>query len=257
MTSKVSWVARLRGRPATTPQSKHSDPDVSVAELLMLPVLMATLSLLMWFRLPTFPEAFAAVGNRIDDRRETIARLADQAAHLLPAKSTECVGVLDPPPVFIERDPTTNTEILGSTRLRELGIDVAIREDIDLQLAGDLFYLMYWRKDPPLVGRRMTRKRIASELERPLAFPYALFYGDQIIESIARGPADKVRGAGRLSAILFDLRSGSDVCGISLDERIDPEFRPSADFESSAQSQLYSQLRDRLLKEFTVIGRRS
>jgi len=236
---------------------RSGEADAALAELLMLPVLMAGLSLLMWFSLPTFPEALATVGGRIDERRETIARLAARAAELLPSRSSRCIAVVDPPPVFIERDATTNMEILGPSRLRELGIDVAIPDDIDLRLAGDLSYLMDWRNSPPIQGRRMTRKRIANEFERPLAYRYVVFYGNEMTEPLVQEPSGRPRGAVRVSALLFDLRRGTRLCELAFEEEIDPEFRAATEFERFGRSQLWSQTRDRLLRELAAVARGS
>jgi hypothetical protein len=101
------WWYRRRRDSGTkiAPRPTTSGADASLAELLLPPVLMAGLSLLMWFSLPTFPEAFDGVGDRIDERRELISRLATEAAALLPAQSSSCLAPVDPLPVFAISGP--------------------------------------------------------------------------------------------------------------------------------------------------------
>jgi hypothetical protein len=235
--------------------------DTTLAELLALPVLMAGLSLLMWFSLPTLPEALDALGSRFDERRETLKRLAPRAADLLPARSSRCATAVDPPPRFVdqeqETDATTNMEILGSPRLRELGIDIAIPDDLNLNLSGDLSTLMLWRMSPFINSRRMTRKRIARELERPLSYPYVLFYGDEMTEPLSRQADGRPRGAVRVSGVLFDLTNDRQLCELTFEERITPQFRDETDFARLAHSQLWSQARERLLSELAAIARGS
>jgi hypothetical protein len=212
----------------------------------------------MWFSLPSFHSALAAMGPRVDERRQTIAELAARASGLLPAQATGCTARVGPPATCSERDQiATNMGILGPSALRELGIDAAFADDMDLGLRGDLSFLIYWRKHPPLTSQRMTRKRIADEIERPLGYRYVLFYETRMTQPLAQGRGGRARGTVRVDAVLFDLHAAGTVCALRFEETIDPGFQGAADFERQAHSELWSQARTRLLQELATLTSRS
>jgi hypothetical protein len=254
-----AWLRAWHDRSRTTPdRSTASSHDATLLELLMLPVLMAGLSLLMWFSLPSFHTALAAMGPRIDRHRATIAVLAARAADLFPAPATGCTARVDPPARFSEKDKiATNMEILGLSALGDLDIDAAFADDMDLGLRGDLSFLIYWRKHPPLTSQRMTRKRIADEIERPLGYRYVLFYETRMTQPLAEGRGGHARGTVRVDAVLFDLQAAGTVCTLRFEETIDPGFQGAADFERLAHSELWSQARTRLLQEIATLTSRS
>ena len=254
-----AWLRAWRGRSRAAPdRSTTGDADATLIELLMLPVLMAGLSLLMWFSLPSFHAALAAMGPRIDERRETIGVLAARAAGLLPAQATGCTARVDPPASFSEKDKiATNMEILGPSRLRDLKIDADLADDMDLGLRGDLAHLIYWRRHPPLTSQRMARQRIADEIERPLGYRYVLFYETRMTQPLAQDRGGQARGTVRVDAALFDLHAAGTVCTLHFEETIDPGFQGAADFERLAHSELWSQARTRLLQELATLTSRS
>lgn len=232
--------------------------EATLAELLLLPVLMAGLSLLMWFSLPSFHAALDRIGPRIDERRAAIAALAGRAADLLQAPATGCTGRVDPMPVFDEKDDAaTNLEIIGPSQLRDLDVERALAGDVDLTLSGDLSLLMHWRKHAPLTNQRMTRKRIAQKLERPLGYRYVLFYETRMTEPLAAGPGGRAHGTVDVGAVLFDLQTGGALCTLGFEESIDPGFQRAEEFERFAHSELWSQARGRLLRELAAVTTRS
>jgi hypothetical protein len=236
------------------PRPKRRATDGRLAELLLLPIAMGGLSLLMWFSLPTFNEALTARGKAVDEIGDRILRMARSIPVGARTSHASCGHTLDPRPVRL-RDGAggTNTEIVEPRDLQEMDDDAALASDLNLYLRGPLTLLIYWRTHPPLTAQRMSRKRIAREIERPLGFAYLVLYDIRLLTPVARGPDERARGTARVNAFLFDLASGERLCELGFTQDLAPGFRAGEPFEEHASWELAVSTKQRLLAELARI----
>ena len=84
----------------------------------------------------------------------------------------------------------------------------SLGDEGELYLTGQVTWLMIWRTSLQVAGRRMSRDRIAAEIDGPLAANrYVLFYG---------GRADAAGGI-HVDAHLFDVASGARLCELGFE----------------------------------------
>ncbi len=176
-----------------------------------MPVFAAMLSVGMWLQMPTFRVALDAHATEIDARR---AAVVAYGATLPSARVREsrCVAPVTPAPLFDEDDrAATNMEVLGPLTRDTLNIASPLGDDRELFLRGQVALLMMWPTTLQVEGRRMSRERIAAEIEQPLAGNrYVLFYGTRNLDS----SPDAASGATRVDAYLLDVASGAQLCEI-------------------------------------------
>ena len=182
--------------------------DLSLGAFLLMPVFAAGPSVAMWLQMPTLRDALESRADRIEARRSDFARLASMIP-ADPVVTSACLSPVTPAPRFDESDRLAgNLEIVGPDTRRDIGITTALGDEGEAYLTGQVAMLMIWRTQLQVAGRRMSRARIAAEIDGPLAANrYVLFYGGRL------------DGAGGLhvDAHLFDVASGAKVCALGFD----------------------------------------
>jgi hypothetical protein len=187
--------------------------DLSLGAFLLMPIFAAGLSVAMWLEMPTFGRALQARAQPILARRALFKQLGDSLP-AMPVQHSGCVEPLSPPPHFEERNAAaTNMAILAPGDLIAMGApQTVLGADRDLYLNGQVMWLVRWIGDPPSsLGRRMSRARIAAEIERPIeSNRYVLFYGTRDVSPSANDPSATLR----VDAHLFDVGSKRRLCEI-------------------------------------------
>ena len=244
-------------------RSGRTSPTSELLELISLPVIIASLSLAMWFSLPTGPEVVEAYGARLDARRGAVIRAADLAAARHAARESRCSAPLTPSPFYSSastlwskhRDSSAardNTEILGEDELQGFGWSGTLELDQDLYLSDGLSTMLRWRHERTGPPGRKSPKRLGEEIERLLGLKYLVIYRTRSIVPVSRDSTGLARGRLRVEAYLFDLDRNDLACELAFDEDLDPTFQ-AEEFEEFARSRLYEQSRDRLLAELARI----
>jgi hypothetical protein len=200
--------------------------DLSLPAFLLMPVFAAGLSVTMWLQLPTFQEALEARKDLVLERRAVFERLA-ATVPADPVLRPGCSATLSPPPRFDEDDDTvTNMAILSPRNLMSLNLPVRLHNDQELSVISLVPYLIGWLTEPPITRQRMSRARIAAEIEQPIQNNrYVLFYGTT---------TDATSGL-RIDAFLYDVASGERVCDLG--------FTSSGDY-SEIRSRFLTMLND-------------
>jgi hypothetical protein len=185
--------------------------DLSLRAFLVMPCVAAALSVAMWLEMPTFSDALHARAPLLLARRDAFGRLA-KAVPAVPVARSGCTAPLSPVPHFDrENVAATNMAVLSPDDLTVMNLTRTLKGDQDLYFLGQVTWLVRWVTDPPFGGRRMSRARIAAEIERPIADNrYVLFYGTRTVEPPPGAPADTLR----VDAFVFDVTSGAQVCQI-------------------------------------------
>jgi hypothetical protein len=176
-----------------------------------MPVFAAALSVGMWLQMPTLRAALDAHASEIDARRAAVVAYAATLPSG-PVRVSRCVAPVTPAPRFNEDDlAATNMEVVGPDTRRTLNMASRLGNDRDLYISGQVALLMVWPTTLQVEGRRMSRERIAAEIERPLAGNrYVLFYGTHNLDP----SPDATGGATRVDAYLVDVASGAQLCEI-------------------------------------------
>jgi hypothetical protein len=186
--------------------------DLSLGAFLLMPLFAAVLSVTMWLELPTFDEALQSRAGLIRARREVFERLA-ATVPTDPVRRSGCVAPLSPLPHFDEEDrAATNLAIFSPADLASARLPVRLNGDQDLFLRSQPVFLVGWIDEPPSArGRRMSRARIAAEIEQPIQNNrYVMFFG---MTQLKLPPDDRVGGT-RVDAFLYDVASGERVCDL-------------------------------------------
>jgi hypothetical protein len=198
---------------ASSPRTPVVDgADLSLGKFLLMPLFAATLSVTMWLELPTFDEALHSRAPLIRARREVFERLA-ATVPTDPVRRSGCTAPLSPLPHFDEEDhAATNVAIFSPADLASAHLPVRLNGDQDLYLRSQTAFLVGWIEEPPSTrGRRMSRARIAAEIERPIQNNrYVMFFGMTQLEL----PLDGRAGGTRVDAFLYDVASGERVCDL-------------------------------------------
>ncbi len=200
--------------------------DLSLGAFLLMPVFAAGLSVTMWLQLPTFGEALQARKALVLERRAMFERLA-AVVPTDPVRRPGCSAPLSAPPRFDEDDAAvTNVSVLGPSDLTAMRLPRRLNEDQDLHLRGQVRFLVQWVAEPPFSGQRMSRARIAAEIEQPIRTNrYVLFYGT----------TTDARTGLRLDAFLYDVASGERVCDLG--------FTSSGDY-SETRSRFFTMINE-------------
>jgi hypothetical protein len=185
--------------------------DLSLGAFLLMPLFAAVLSIAMWTRLPTWEEAFEARRPLVEARRDVFGRLATLVP-TEPVQASRCTRVLSPPPHFdAEDDAGTNVAILSPQDLSSMHLPRRLNGE-ELYLSGRVMYLVLFATSPPYNPQRMSRARIAAEIEQPIQNNrYVMFYGTA---DVPFRP-----GAGgnlKVDAFLFDVSTGERVCDLTV-----------------------------------------
>jgi len=243
--------------------SPRASPTGELLELISLPVIIASLSLAMWFSLPTGPEVVEAYGERLDLRRAAVIRVADRVAARGAVWESRCTGPLTPRPFYSSatalwsnhRDTSAardNAEILGDDELRGLGWSGTLELDQDLYLSDGLSTILRWRRERTGPPGRKSPKRLGEEIERLLAVKYLVVYRTRSLIPVSRDSSGLALGRLRVEAFLFDLDREELTCELAFHEDLERTFQ-AEEFERFASSRLYEQARDRLLAELARV----
>ena len=211
--------------------------DLSLPAFLLMPVFAAVLSVGMWLQMPTFRVALDAHAGEIDARRAAVAAYAATLPSS-PVRASRCASAVTPVPHFDEHDRgASNMEVIGPGTRRTLNMASSLGNDRDLFPRGQVALLMIWPTTLRVEGRRMSRERIAAEIERPLARNrYILVYGTHDLDPSPDFPG----GSLRVDGYLLDVASGAQLCAVgfvsSADDAPDRRLLDGLDAAVTARS---------------------